>query len=73
MDMVTSLGMPLVYCSGLTCMQVGWQYHSIVDFQLNVKSNSIPLPDICAKSAKCHIGFRSSGSDLIINVKALPR
>ena len=45
-----------------------WQYHSLVDFQLSVKSDSIPFLDICAKSAKCYTGFRSSGCNPIINV-----
>ena len=66
--MVKSLGMALVYCPGLTCIYESWQYHSLVDFQLSIKSDSIPFPDICAKSAKCYTGFRSSGCNLIINV-----
>ena len=32
------------------------------------KSDSISFPDICAKSAKCYAGLRSSGCNLIINV-----
>ena len=35
-----------------------------------VKSGSFPIPDISAKSAKCHTGVRRSGSNFIINVKA---
>ena len=53
---------------GLTCIQEGWQYHSLVDFQLGVKLDSISLPDICAESSKSYTGFCNSGSDLIINV-----
>ena len=45
-----------------------WQYHSLVDFLLSVKSDSIALPDIYAMIAKCFTGFRSSDSNLIINV-----
>ena len=66
--MVKSLCMTLVYCPGLTCLQEGWQYHSLVDFQLGVKLNSISLPGICSGSSKSHTGFCNSGSDLIINV-----
>ena len=66
--MVKSLCMTLVYCPGLTCVQEGWQYHSLVDFQLGVKLDSISLPDICTESSKCQTGFCNSGSDLIINV-----
>ena len=66
--MVKSLCMTLVYCPGLTCIQEGWQYHSLVDFQLGVKLDSITLPDICTESSDCHTGFCNSGSDRIINV-----
>ena len=59
--------MTLVYCSGLTCLQKGWQYHSLVDF-LGVRLDSISLPDICTESFECHTGFCNSDSDLIINV-----
>ena len=48
--------------------RVGSTMYSLVDFQLSVNSDSIPLPDILAKSAKCYNGFRSSSSNLIINV-----
>ena len=68
MEMVKSLCMTLVYCPGLTCIQEGWQYHSLVDFQLGVKLDSISLPDICTESSEYHTGFCNSGSDLIINV-----
>ena len=37
--------MTLVYCPGF-----GWHYHSLVDFQLGVKLDSISLPDICTES-----------------------
>ena len=63
MEMVKSLGMTLVYCPRLTCVSEGWQYHSLVDL-----SDSIPLPDICTKSAKSQTSFGSSGSNLITNV-----
>ena len=66
MEMVKFLGMALVYCSGLTCIKEGWQYNSLVDFQLSTKSDSISFPDICAKSAECYAGLRSSGCNLII-------
>ena len=66
--MVKSLCMTLIYCPGLTCIQEGWQYHSLVNFQLGVKLDSISLPDICTKSSKCHTGFCNSGSDIIISV-----
>ena len=66
--MVKSLCMTLEYCPGLTCIQEGWQYHSLVNFQLGVKLDSISLLDICTKSSKCHTGFCNSGSDIIINV-----
>ena len=66
--MVKSLCMALVYCPSLTCIQEGWQYHSLVDFQLGVKLDSISLPDICTDSSECHTGFCNAGSDLIINV-----
>ena len=66
--MVKSLCMTLVYCPCLTCIQEGWQYHSLVDFQLGVRLDSISLPDICTGSSVCHTGFCYSGSDLIINV-----
>ena len=66
--MVKSLCIKLEYCPGLTCIQEGWQNHSLVDFQLGVKLDSISLPDICAESSECHTVFRNSGSDLIINV-----
>ena len=46
----------------------GWQYNSLVDFQLSIMSDSISFPDICAKSAKCYAGLRSSVCNLIINV-----
>ena len=66
--MVKFLGMALVYCPGLTCIQEGWQYKGLVDFQLSIKSDSISFPDICAKSAECYAGLCSSGCNLIINV-----
>ena len=66
--MVKSLCMALVYCPGLTCIQEGWQYHSLVDFQLGVKLDSISLPDICTESSECHTSLYNSGSDLIINM-----
>ena len=50
--MVKFLGMALVYCPGITCIKEGWQYYSLVDFQLGIKSDSSPFPDIWAKSAK---------------------
>ena len=50
--MVKSLGMTVLDCPGLKCI-----YRILVDFQLNVKSDSIPLPDICAKTAKCYTVF----------------
>ena len=50
--MVKFLGMALVYCPGLTCIKEGWQYNSLVDFQLSIKSDSISFLDICAKSAE---------------------
>ena len=68
MEIVKSLCMALVYCPGLTCIQEGWQNHSLVDFQLGVNLDSISLPDICIESSKCHTGFCNSGSDPIINV-----
>ena len=55
MEMVEYLCMTLVYCPGL--IQEGWQYHSLVDFQLGVKLDSISLPDICTESSECHTGF----------------
>ena len=61
--MVKSLCMTLVYCQGLTCIQEGRQYHSLIDFQLGVKLDSISLPDIWTESSECHTGFC-----LIINV-----
>ena len=51
-----------------TCIQEGWQYHSLVDFQLGVKVDSTSLSDICTESSKCHTGFCNSGNDHIINV-----
>ena len=60
--------MMLVYCTGLTCIQEGWQYHSLVDFQIGVKLDSISLTDICTESSERHSAFCNSGSDLIINV-----
>ena len=66
--MVKSLCMTRVHLSGLTCIQEGWNYHSLVDFQRVVKLDSISLPDICTESSKCNTGFCNSGSDLIINV-----
>ena len=45
--MVKFFGMALVYCPGLTCIYEGWQYNSLVDFQLIIKSDSISFPDIC--------------------------
>ena len=62
------LCMTLLYCSGPTCIQEGCQYHSLVDFQLGVKLDSISLTVICTESSECHTGFCNSGSDLIINV-----
>ena len=56
--MVKSLCMTLVYCPGLTYIQEGWQYHSLVDFQVGVKL-SISLPDICTEPSECHSGFSS--------------
>ena len=67
-EMVKFLGMALLYCPGLTCIYEGWQYYSLVDFHLSIKSDSISFPDFCAKSAKCYAGLRSSGCNLIINV-----
>ena len=57
MEMVKSLCMMLVYCPGLTCIQEGLQYHSLVDFQLGVKLDSISLPDICTESSKAILAF----------------
>ena len=61
--MVKSLAMALVYCPGLI-----YQHHSLVDFQLSVKSDSIPFPDSYAKSAKCLTDFCNSSFNFIINV-----
>ena len=36
---------------------LGWQYNSLVDFQLSIKSDSISFPDICVKSAECMLAF----------------
>ena len=66
--MIKSLCMTLVYCPSLTCIQEGRQYHSLVAFQLGVKLDFISLADICTEFSKCHTGFCSSVSDLIINV-----
>ena len=66
--MVKSLGMALVYCPGLTCIQEGWQYHSLVNVQLSIKTDPIPFPYISPKSAKCYTGFRSSDCNFIINL-----
>ena len=66
--MIKFLGMALVYCPGLTGILESWQNHNLADFQLSIKSDSISFPDICAKSAKCYTGLRSSGCNLIINV-----
>ena len=63
-----SLCMMLVYTTGLTCIQEGWQYHSLIDFQLVVKLDSITLPDICTETSECNTGICYSDSDLIINV-----
>ena len=63
-----SLCMTLFYCPGLACIQDSWQYHSLVDFQLGVKLDSISLLDICTESSESHTGFCNSGSDLSINV-----
>ena len=41
-----------------------WSLHA---FYFLSKFYSIPLPDICAESAMRYTGFRSSGSNLIIN------
>ena len=49
-------------------MALGWQYNSLGDLKLSIKSYSISFPDICAKSAECYAGLRSSGCNLIINV-----
>ena len=66
--MVKSLCMTLVYCPGLACIQKGWQYHRLVDFQFGVKLDSISLQDIKTESSKCHTGFCNFDSVLIINV-----
>ena len=66
--MVKFLGMALVNCPCLTCIKEGWQYNSLVDIQLSIKSDSISFPDICAKSAECYAGLSSSGCNRIINV-----
>ena len=68
MEIIKFLCMSLVNCPGLTCIQEGWQYHSLVDFHLGVKLDSISLPDICTESSECYTVFCNSGSDLIINV-----
>ena len=49
-EIVKSLCMTLVYCPGLTCIHESWQYHSLVDFQLGVKLDSISPPDICTNA-----------------------
>ena len=59
--------MALVYYLGLPCIQEGWQYHGLVDFQLGVKLDSISFPDIYTESSECHTGLCNSDSDLIIN------
>ena len=64
--MIKSLCMTLLYCPGLTCIEEGWQYHGLVDFQLGVRLYFNSLPD--KGSSECHIGVCNSGSDLIINV-----
>ena len=66
--MVKLLGMASVNCPGLTCIKEGWQYNSLVDFQLSIKSDSISFPDIGVKSGECYAGLRSSGCNHIINV-----
>ena len=49
-------------------MQECWQYHSLVDFPLGVKLDSISLPDIYTESSESHTVFCNSCSELIINV-----
>ena len=46
----------------------GLAVHSLVDFQLGVKLDSISIPDICTESYECQTCFCNSGSDLIINL-----
>ena len=50
MEMIKSLCMTMVYCPGLTCIQEGWQYHRLVDFQLGVKLDSISHLQTFARS-----------------------
>ena len=66
--MVKSLCLTLLYCPCITCIQEDWQYHRIVDFQLDVKLVSISLPDICTESSQCHNGFCNFEIDLIFNM-----
>ena len=42
MEMVKSLCMTLVYCPGLACIQEGWQYHSLVDFNFPFLDGDVP-------------------------------
>ena len=61
--MVKSLAVALLYCPGLT-----YQHHSLVDFQLSVKSDFISFPDSYVKPAKCLTDFCYSSFNFIINV-----
>ena len=65
--MVKSLCMTLVYCPGLACIQEGWQYHSLIDFQLAVKLDSISLPE----SSECLTLAVTSSSMCTANVQCL--
>ena len=52
MEMVKPPGMKLILC---TCISTGWRTAALVT--LSVKSDSISLKDISAKSAKYHACF----------------
>ena len=75
--MIKFLCMSLVYCPGLTCIQEGWQYHILVDFQLGVKLDSVSLPDICTESLKSDTVFAilavTSSSMFTAMERVLPR
>ena len=55
--MVKFLGMALVYCPGLTCISEGWQYNSLVDFQLSIKSDSISFQDFVRSLPNATLAF----------------
>jgi len=57
-----------IYSPGLTGIQQGSDYNSLVDFDLCCEMDASTFPDVGTESAKSGTGLRYAAFDFIINV-----